>query len=55
MCDDIEKTVVELKAQGADFTGGITDQRFGLSSMLRVPGAGEMMLYQPRHPAAHSL
>lgn len=55
MCDDIEKTVAELKAKGAEFTGGIAEQRFGLTSMLRVPGAGEMMLYQPRHPAAHSL
>jgi predicted enzyme related to lactoylglutathione lyase len=55
MCDDIEKTVAELKAKGAEFTGGITEQRFGLTSMLRVPGAGEMMLYQPRHPAAYSL
>ena len=54
MCDDIEKTVADLKAKGAEFTGGITDQRFGLTSMLRIPGAGEMMLYQPRHPAAYS-
>jgi catechol 2,3-dioxygenase-like lactoylglutathione lyase family enzyme len=55
MCDDIEKTVAELRAKGAEFTGDITDARFGLTTMLRVPGAGEMMLYQPKHPAAHSL
>jgi catechol 2,3-dioxygenase-like lactoylglutathione lyase family enzyme len=55
MCDDIEQTVAELRAKGAEFVGGITAARFGLTTMLRVPGAGEMMLYQPRHPIAHSL
>jgi hypothetical protein len=23
--------------------------------MLKVPGAGEMMLYEPRHPLAYNL
>ena len=55
MCDDIEKTVAELAAKGAEFTGGITDRGFGLTTTLRVPGGGEMMLYQPHHPAAHGL
>ena len=55
MCDDIEQTVAELRAKGAEFAGGITAARFGLTTMLRVPGAGEMMVYQPRHPLAHSL
>jgi catechol 2,3-dioxygenase-like lactoylglutathione lyase family enzyme len=55
MCDDIERTVAELRANGAEFAGGITAARFGLTTMLRVPGAGEMMLYQPRHPLAYDL
>ena len=55
MCDDIEQTVAELRAKGAEFAGGITAAGFGLTTMLEVPGAGEMMLYQPRHPLAHSL
>jgi predicted enzyme related to lactoylglutathione lyase len=55
MCDDIENTVAELAGKGAEFTGGITDRGFGLTTTLCVPGAGEMMLYQPLHPAAHSL
>lgn len=55
MCDDIEQTVAELRANGAEFAGGITAAGFGLTTMLRVPGAGEMMLYQPRHPLAHNL
>jgi predicted enzyme related to lactoylglutathione lyase len=55
MCDDIEKTVAELQARGAEFTGGITNRAFGLTTMLRVPGAGEIMLYQPQHPPAYTL
>jgi len=55
MCDDIEQTVAELTAKGAEFTRGIKDEGFGLTTMLKIPGATEMMLYQPRHPPAHSL
>ncbi len=55
LCDDIEQTVAELRARGARFGGGIEDRGFGRTVMLEIPGAGEMMLYQPRHPLAHSL
>lgn len=53
MCDDINATVVELAARGAEFSREVKDQGFGLTTMLKVPGAGEMMLYQPRHAAAY--
>jgi catechol 2,3-dioxygenase-like lactoylglutathione lyase family enzyme len=55
MCDDIKLTMAELEAKGAEFSGGVREAGFGLTAMLKVPGAGEMMLYQPRHPVAHSL
>ena len=55
MCDDIEGAIAELAAKGAEFTGGVTDRGFGLTTMLKIPGAGEMMLYQPKHPPAYSL
>src|SRR3569832_199089 len=29
-CDDIEKTVAELKGRGAEFTGPVVDQGYGL-------------------------
>ncbi|MCC6319908.1 MAG: VOC family protein [Phycisphaerales bacterium] len=50
MCDDVHKTVAELRAKGVEFTSGISDQGWGLLTTLRVPGAGEIGLYQPRHP-----
>lgn len=55
MCDDVEATVAELQAKGARFSGGIEDYGFGLATSLELPGAGEILLYEPRHPVAHSL
>ncbi|HEX2174670.1 MAG TPA: VOC family protein [Nocardioidaceae bacterium] len=49
MCDDIEKTIEELTAKGAEFAGGVQDEGWGLTTRLKVPGAGEMTLYQPQY------
>jgi catechol 2,3-dioxygenase-like lactoylglutathione lyase family enzyme len=55
MCDDIEATVAELRAKGVEFTRDIRDDGFGLTIDFLVPGAGDMQLYQPRHPSAFDL
>jgi catechol 2,3-dioxygenase-like lactoylglutathione lyase family enzyme len=55
MCDDIQATVAELTAKGVEFTGPVENQGFGLLTRFRVPGAGELGLYQPRHPTAYDL
>ena len=55
VCDDIEGTVAALEAKGAVFAGPVSDQGFGRTVMLKVPGAGDIMLYQPRHPLAFDL
>lgn len=55
VCDDVEATVRELSARGAEFDGGVTDQGFGLTVRMKVPGAGEIMLYEPQHPTAYNL
>jgi catechol 2,3-dioxygenase-like lactoylglutathione lyase family enzyme len=52
VCHDIEQTVGELTAKGVEFTGGVTDAGFGLLTSMKVPGAGEIGLYEPRHPLA---
>jgi len=52
MCDDIQATVDELTRKGVTFTQPVEDVGFGLMTQLRVPGGGELGLYQPRHPAA---
>jgi catechol 2,3-dioxygenase-like lactoylglutathione lyase family enzyme len=55
MCDDIERTVAELTAKGVEFTAPVEQQVFGRLTRLRVPGAGEIGLYQPRHQTAYDL
>jgi catechol 2,3-dioxygenase-like lactoylglutathione lyase family enzyme len=48
-CDDIERTVAELKAKAVEFTRGIEDHGYGLVTFFRVPGNFELQLYQPRY------
>jgi len=49
MCHDIEQTVEELRGQGVEFTAPISDAGFGLVARMKVPGAGDIGLYQPKH------
>jgi predicted enzyme related to lactoylglutathione lyase len=55
MCDDIAATVADLTAKGVEFTTPIQEAGFGLLARLRVPGAGEIGIYQPKHPTAYDL
>ena len=55
MCDDIEQTMAELTAKGAEFTSPVTQAGFGLLTSIAVPGGGEIGLYQPRHRTAYDL
>jgi predicted enzyme related to lactoylglutathione lyase len=52
MCDDITATVRDLEAKGAEFAGPVTEQGFGLMTRIKLPGGGELGLYEPRHPTA---
>jgi catechol 2,3-dioxygenase-like lactoylglutathione lyase family enzyme len=49
MCHDIEQAVAGLKAKGAEFADEIADRGFGRITHLRIPGAGTIGLYEPRH------
>jgi len=53
MCDDIAATKADLEAKGATFTTEIVDYGFGRAAHLDLPGAGDIMLYEPRHPTAY--
>ena len=55
MCDDLETTISELKSKGAEFSGEVSDQGWGLTIALRLPGAGEMTLFQPKYEPPHSM
>jgi len=48
-CDDIQKTVAELKGRGVEFTEPVSDQGFGLVTRFKMPGEIKVLLYQPRY------
>jgi len=50
MCDDIDATIAELQAKGVEFSGPVSDERWGLVTAIRLPDGGELRLYQPKHP-----
>ena len=55
MCDDLAATKAELEGRGAVFIGEIRDMGFGLAIELDLPGAGPILVYEPRHPEAYDL
>jgi catechol 2,3-dioxygenase-like lactoylglutathione lyase family enzyme len=52
MCDDLEATMSELRATGVDFARDVSEERWGRVTRVRLPGGGEVGMYQPRHPLA---
>jgi catechol 2,3-dioxygenase-like lactoylglutathione lyase family enzyme len=55
MCDDVDATVADLTAKGVEFTQPVTDARWGRLTRFRLPGGGEVGLYEPRHERATGL
>ena len=53
--DDLDSTMNELRAKGAEFSSGPDDHGYGIVAMLVVPGADDVQLYQPRHQTAYQL
>ena len=51
MCDDLDATVAELRAKGADIGDDVSDERWGRLTAIKLPGGGEIGLYEPRHPS----
>jgi catechol 2,3-dioxygenase-like lactoylglutathione lyase family enzyme len=48
-CDDIQQTVAELRQRGVEFTGSISEEAWGWLTHFKMPGGGEMELYQPKY------
>jgi hypothetical protein len=55
MCDDLEATVNDLSARGVEVATEVSDVRWGRITSIRLPGGGELGLYEPRHPTAFDL
>jgi catechol 2,3-dioxygenase-like lactoylglutathione lyase family enzyme len=50
MCDDVQATVAELEGKGVEISRPISDEGFGLLTAIKLPGGGELGLYEPKHP-----
>ena len=52
MCEDIEKSIGELREKGVKFSQAVRDESWGRVSAIALPDGGELGIYQPRHPTA---
>ena len=54
MCDDLKAEIVTLGQKGVRVTD-MQEARWGSIAKIRLPGGGEVGLYQPKHPTALAL
>lgn len=48
-CDNLEKTVAELKSRGVTFNDEIADHGYGFVTHLTMPGGVRVQIYQPKY------
>lgn len=48
-CDDLHKTVAELRERGVEFQDEISDRGYGLVIHLSLPGGVRVQLFEPRY------
>src|SRR5262249_54013321 len=51
MCEDLKAEMAALATKGVQFSA-VHEERWGSITHLRLPGGGEVGLYQPKHPTA---
>ena len=49
MCDDLKNEMAALHAKGVEFAG-VAEARWGSITKIRLPGGGEIGLYEAKHP-----
>jgi hypothetical protein len=54
MCDDLDVTMKELESRNVLFSE-VDEAPWGIVTTFRLPGGGEIGLYQPTHPTALEL
>jgi len=51
MCDDLKAEMAALRAKGIECSK-VAEERWGSITRIRLPGGGQVGLYQPKHPMA---
>lgn len=54
MCDDLEAEILALREKGVRCSE-VEEARWGSLIKIRLPGGGEVGLYQPKHPTAFGI
>jgi len=54
LCDNVKTEIASLAKQGVKCSE-VHEERWGSITKMRLPGGGEVGLYQPKHPTALSL
>jgi catechol 2,3-dioxygenase-like lactoylglutathione lyase family enzyme len=54
MCDDLKAEMASLAERGIPCSP-VQEQRWGSITKMKLPGGGEVGLYQPKHPTALAL
>jgi catechol 2,3-dioxygenase-like lactoylglutathione lyase family enzyme len=54
LCDDLKAEIASLAAKGAKCSE-VQEARWGSITKIRLPGGGDVGLYQPKHPTALGL
>jgi predicted enzyme related to lactoylglutathione lyase len=55
MCDNVESTIADLRKKGVEIVRPVSDQGWGRVTAIRLPGGGQLGLYEPRHATALGL
>jgi hypothetical protein len=50
MCDDLQAEIAALAEKSVPCSA-VHDERWGSITKIRLPGGGEVGLYQPKHPS----
>ena len=51
MCGDLKAEIAALRSKGV-YCSEVQEARWGSISRIRLPGGGELGIYQPKHPSA---
>jgi catechol 2,3-dioxygenase-like lactoylglutathione lyase family enzyme len=51
MCKDLESTTTELRRKGAAVSQDVIQRDWGRMVAIRLPGGGDLYLYEPHHPS----
>ncbi len=54
MCESLKAEIAALAKKGVNCSG-VQEERWGSITRIRLPGGGEIGLYQPKHPTALGL